>query len=109
MIFKHRSTCGITAMINTVKMEARAGLLQATTRSNDGKALRHGPALEALQTEIWVLEDLAGDRMEQIGGGRDRTRASRSGLRCSGHSEWAVHRKEAIAEQNTKTVLYSRQ
>jgi hypothetical protein len=70
MISKLTSTCVITAMINTVKMEARAGLLQATTRSNDGKALRHGPALEALQTEIWVLEDLAGDRMEQIGGGQ---------------------------------------
>jgi hypothetical protein len=64
ILFKLASICGIAAIINTAKIEARAGLFQTTTRSNDGEALRYSPALEALLTEIWVLEDLAGDRTE---------------------------------------------
>jgi hypothetical protein len=51
-------------------------------------------------TGICTIEDLASDWYIQEGGRRDRTRASRSVLTCSGQSGWAV---QARSHSNNTT------
>jgi hypothetical protein len=63
------SICSILSMVNATKIEPRACLPHTSTRSNDGEALRQGPALEALLTHVCVDEELTGDRGQQEGGG----------------------------------------
>jgi hypothetical protein len=69
VLLKLTSICSIFSIVYKTKIEPRARLPHTSTRSNNGKALRQGPALEALLTHVCVDGELTGDRRQQEGGG----------------------------------------
>jgi hypothetical protein len=69
MILKLTSICSFVSMVYTAKFEPLPNTLLASTCSDDSEALRKSPALQTLFTELDVVENLAGDRGQQVGRG----------------------------------------